>query len=367
VIGKDSANCRWPLFCCDLEQARGWVLQRIQSPERNDGQTAHWALSLGMHATVQKWLDAGIAPLSAAEQRGLEFRLARNQRQAQPHRLLFTTDAWAELTQRWAALLQGGKPVRIALQGGVGDHLQDLSALLPCIRALGKPMVFHLHPSRADPFQRLLSRDAPDVPSSIQSFAREEGVHVLELMALLGETTLQPQTWIHSLGPSSNQQRLLCCWTALGYNDHFSAWSRSVPFPAVLALYQQLIAQGWPPKMIMDISRWRDQEATQLSRLGLERRDPAAGDLLDIADLTEASTAVVSIDTALIHLCAAMGRSATLLLPHFADERWLELLQPGSSYSKHCHVIRQRYFGSWQAEITRLGHQLGAGNPSDPG
>lgn len=367
MINKECADSRWPLFCGDLEQARGWVLQRLQSPEKSDGQTAHWALSLGMHATLQGWLDAGIAPLSAAEQQGLTFRLARNQRQAQPHRLLFTTDAWAELTQRWAALLQGAKPVRIALQGGVGDHLQDLSALLPWIRALGKPVVFHLHPSRADAFRRLLSRDAPDVPSSIQSFAREEGVHVLELMALLGGTTLEPQTWIHSLGPSGNQRRLLCCWTALGCNDPFSAWSRSVPFPAVLAFYQQLIAQEWAPEMIVDISRWRDQEATQLSRLGLERRDPAAGDLLDLADLVGTSTTVVSIDTALIHLCAAMGRSATLLLPHFADERWLELLQPGSSYSKYCHVMQQQHFGCWQAEITRLGHQLGAGNPSEPG
>ena len=63
---------------------------------------------------------------------------------------------------------------------------------------------------------------------------------------------------------------------------------------------------------------------------------------------------VISIDTALIHLCAAMGHSADLLLPRFPDERWFELSNPEHNYGQHLRFHRSTHFGSWSSVMASL-------------
>lgn len=85
--------------------------------------------------------------------------------------------------------------------------------------------------------------------------------------------------------------------------------------------------------------------------------NPSAGNLLDLARVVEKNE-VITIDTALAHLCAAMGRRAIVLLPMFADERWIELYNQGSSYATNLTLLRNQIFGNWRPCIGTLSQIL---------
>ena len=49
---------------------------------------------------------------------------------------------------------------------------------------------------------------------------------------------------------------------------------------------------------------------------------------------------IITIDTALAHLCAVMGSTATLLLNYIPDERWKELHQNKNCYGKYLILLK---------------------------
>ena len=336
--------------------------QRLTTATAETGQIAHWGLSLGLQGTIEAWLEQSPEQLNSHQERGLRFRIARNHHQPNAHQILLGASRLETLQQRWQAIEPSEEPIRIVLQGGLGDHLQDLSALLPWLRVRQHPVQLGLTPIRANQFSRLLQAAGCEHLLAPTDSPAATDLHILEVIALVGSTTLQPQAWIPRQASAMPQAGLVCCWTAVGTDDPFSAWSRSVPFCQVLELYRTLLANGWTAASIVDLSRWRPWEAEQLRQLGLQLVDPARGDVLDLTQQVSGASTVVSIDTALPHLCAAMGRPVWLLLPQFSDERWVELLQPGTSYSQHCQVIRQQQHGCWRGALDRLSRMLRSKN-----
>ena len=339
--------------------------QQLRNQSINPCQGTHWALSLGLREVVAQWLDEGAEGLTAEQRRGLLFRITRKADPLKAYPKLFSASGLESLHQRWEQLNRGTRPIAIALQGGIGDHLQDLSTLMPLLRSGEQGFRVHLAPERMAQLGRLLQNIAGDVETCCDGFPPSQGLHVLEMMAVLGSQERQPQVWISANTSRLARHRLLCCWTAQGQGDRFSSWSRSVPFAAVLGLYQTLVARGWEPHTIVDITTWKPWEAAALRRLGVQRVDPADGDVQNLAELAQSCNQVISIDTALVHLCAAMGNSVHLLLPKFCDERWVELLQPGSSYARCCRVWRQEEFACWQAPLQQL--QAVISQPGNPG
>ena len=164
--------------------------------------------------------------------------------------------------------------------------------------------------------------------------------------------------WIKASAPHP-AARLVCCWRAAGQDDRLSIHLRSLPHAVVQGFYRQLLAHGWQAQQIVDITAWKRWERAALTTLGIRRHDPATGDVHDLARLV-AGAQVISIDTALVHLCAAMGQPVQLLLPLFADERWVELLAPGHSYATWVQVWRQRRYGDWAEVLSRLSRSAAA-------
>ena len=342
------------MFSDDLELARAWIQQQMRGAARDQGQLAHWALSLGLTEVVAARLSDGAQGLSTEQQRGLAFRITRKAGASKTHQQLFTALALESLQQRWEKLSEGKDRIAIALHGGIGDYLQDISTLMNLLRIKKHRLRLHLAPERMAQFRRVLALNGEHLQISDQALLLSEGLHVVELMALLGSETLLPQTWLQPPRPRTRNYQLLCCWRAQGQKDPFSSWSRSVPFTAVQELYQALVSSGLGPHTIVDITAWKPWETAALRQLGVHLVDPADGDVLDLAELVHSCSQVISIDTALVHLCAAMGDSVHLLLPKFYDERWVELLQSGSSYAHCCKVWRQEEFGCWKAPLQQL-------------
>ena len=131
--------------------------------------------------------------------------------------------------------------------------------------------------------------------------------------------------WIPTETTNPDPHRMVCCWRAKGRGSSLSAHSRSVPFPLVHSFYQRLMERK-PQTTIVDITAWQPWEMQRFQQLGVTLQNPVDLGLTGLVNLCRGRR-VISIDTALIHLCAAMGHAADLLLPRFPDERWVELSQ----------------------------------------
>ena len=96
----------------------------------------------------------------------------------------------------------------------------------------------------------------------------------------------------------------------------------------------------------------------KLLELGIRLYDPTCGNVNDLAALAASHRQVISIDTALVHLCAVNNIKANLLLTLFPDRRWNFLLKKGSYYAKNLTVFQQERFGNWSSTIEGLSQSI---------
>ncbi len=90
-------------------------------------------------------------------------------------------------------------------------------------------------------------------------------------------------------------------------------------------------------------------------------------DFSDTAALISAMDVVVSVDTAVAHLCGALAKPVWMLLSYSADFRWL-LDRPDSPWYPTAILFRQRAPGDWSGAIREVLDRLAAlGEPAGAG
>jgi hypothetical protein len=280
----------------------------------------------------------------------LRFRLARQRGLANPYgelvpdELQSHTQAAVEQHQRSASELP------VSLNGGLGDHLEALCLLLPWAQQNDVKLKIHTSPSRADQFKRVLE---PIPGLRLGGTGAPGAIPAMALRRLICSQASPPKykAWIPATQARWVKHNWLFCWRAAGAGDPFSAHCRSVPFSEVFEFYEQL--KTATNQAIIDMSQWNPWEESQLQRLGIQLHDPCKGDLADLVALIQ-HCQVISIDSALAHLCAAMGYNATVLLPRFPDERWVELHQPQHCYGQMLTTIQKWDFTSWRITMEKL-------------
>ena len=150
----------------------------------------------------------------------------------------------------------------------------------------------------------------------------------------------------------SEETQGTCCWKAKGEDNPLSAYVRSVPFSQVLGYYKTM--QELDPKLtLVDISDWKTGETTILKKLGVKCLNPREMGIQGLIQ-TCRNKKIITIDTALAHLCAVMGTNATLLLNYIPDERWKELHQFGNCYGKYLTILQQTQFCNWEDTLSSL-------------
>jgi hypothetical protein len=80
-------------------------------------------------------------------------------------------------------------------------------------------------------------------------------------------------------------------------------------------------------------------------------------DLSDAAALCDCLDLVISVDTSVAHLSAALGRETWILLPFSADWRWL-LDRDDSPWYPTAKLYRQERSGDWSGVLRRVGGDL---------
>ena len=100
------------------------------------------------------------------------------------------------------------------------------------------------------------------------------------------------------------------------------------------------------------------QDRALLARVpSVTLHDGKLHDFLDTAALIAQLDLVISIDTAVAHLSAAMGKPTWLMLPYASDYRW-GLGQGSSPWYPHARLFRQPAPGDWMDVAARVESEL---------
>jgi len=153
------------------------------------------------------------------------------------------------------------------------------------------------------------------------------------------------QYWQSKLGPRQ-KPRLGLVWS--GSAKHKNDWRRSLSLQNLLASI---------PEGFQCISLQKEVRQTDLDIL-TARQDvlhfgPALLDFEDTAALCELVDVVVSVDTSVLHLAAALGRPTWALLAYSPDWRWL-LDRSDSPWYPSVKLFRQHASGDWAGLLQDL-------------
>lgn len=93
-------------------------------------------------------------------------------------------------------------------------------------------------------------------------------------------------------------------------------------------------------------------------RPALTDLSPSLGDWADTAQIIAQLDLVISVDTAVAHLAAAMGKPCWILVSENADWRWL-LSREDSPWYPGVRLFRQEQADAWEPVVARAATQLG--------
>jgi hypothetical protein len=156
-------------------------------------------------------------------------------------------------------------------------------------------------------------------------------------------------TWRERLG-SLPSPRIAVAWS--GSADHANDRNRSIAFERFGPL---LAGQG----SVVSIQReLRAGDADALARLpNVTHVGDALADFEDTAAVLALADLVISVDTSVVHLAGAMGRTVWVLVPFQPDWRWL-LNREVTPWYPTVRLFRQPRPGDWESVIGRVREEL---------
>ena len=157
--------------------------------------------------------------------------------------------------------------------------------------------------------------------------------------------------WQQRLG-SRRRLRVGVSWS--GRKDTWIHQHKSVPFGQIVNLIQACPEYQW-----VNLQIDCDAEESQiLQELGVGTYPGTITCMADSAALIMCMDVVISVDTAVSHLAAALGKSTWVMLNQYGqDWRWL-LNRADSPWYPSVKLFRQPTMGNWGPVITQITRQL---------
>ena len=157
--------------------------------------------------------------------------------------------------------------------------------------------------------------------------------------------------WLKLLGPKK-RMRVGFSWS--GRRDAWLNNHKGMPFETMLELIKNNPHYEWI-NLQVDVTAEEDQA---LADAGVTRYPGSVQSFADTAGLIAALDVVLSVDTAVAHLAAAMGRPTWLMLQWFAtDWRWM-LDRDSSPWYSTLRIFRQPSMGDWTSVTKKIEQYL---------
>jgi hypothetical protein len=167
---------------------------------------------------------------------------------------------------------------------------------------------------------------------------------------LNADRTLERE-WLERLG-AKTRMRIGISWS--GRRDAWLNRHKGIPFEVILAFVQMHPQYQWINLQI-DAT---DEESAALSAAGVTLYPGTIRGFQDTAALMAHCDIVLSVDTAIAHLGAALGRPTWIMLQRFGVcWRWL-LNRDDSPWYATARLFRQPDFGRWDLVLARVSQFL---------
>lgn len=157
--------------------------------------------------------------------------------------------------------------------------------------------------------------------------------------------------WLKLLGPKK-RMRVGFSWS--GRRDAWLNRHKGVPFETMLTMVKNNPQYEWI-NLQVDATAEEDQA---LADAGVTRYPGSVQSFADTAALINCLDVVISVDTAITHLAAAMGRPTWLMLQWFAtDWRWM-LDRDSNPWYPTVRIFRQPSMGDWTTVTKKIEQYL---------
>lgn len=268
---------------------------------------------------------------------------------------------------RW----QGVEPIdgrTILLYGeqGLGDALQ-FCRYVPLVAQLGARVILEVHAplltllADLPGVSQVLSRGSPlpgfDFQAPLMSMAhafKSTPDSIPQAHRYLTSDPGKQAEWERKLGPA--RPRIGLAWS--GNPAHAGDARRSIALERLL----EALPVGFRYVSLQKVVRDPDLAALR-SRPDLAHFGDELHDFSDTAALCECMDVVVSVDTSVAHLAAALGKPTWILLSSVPDWRWL-LGRDDSPWYRSVTLQRRRPGQSWDPVLQRLAGDLREAYPA---
>lgn len=156
-------------------------------------------------------------------------------------------------------------------------------------------------------------------------------------------------SWKEKLG-SSTKKRVGVVWS--GNSNHTADKFRSIPFEK----FSNLICRDVGFYSLQKEIRTTDQESFEKC-VDIIDLSSDFYDFVETAGLIHHLDLVITVDTSVAHLAAAMGKPVWILLPHTPDWRWL-LERKDSPWYPSVTLFRQSTHGNWDQVLDEVAARL---------
>jgi hypothetical protein len=264
---------------------------------------------------------------------------------------------------RWAGQDLRDKAILVIGEQGHGDNIQFMRFLFN-LHAAGARVLFQV----TDGLIPMLSGSNvvhwvgrySDTPPEFDYW-----IPIMSLPGILGITTENLpkvvsylnahqdlfQQWQQRLGPKK-RMRVGFCWS--GRKDNWLNTHKGMPFDQMMQLVKNNPTYEWV-NLQVDAS---DEEDAVLAALGVTRYPGTIGSFADTAALIAHMDVVLSVDTSIAHLSAALGRPTWLMLNWFAPcWRWM-LNRDSSPWYSSMRIFRQPAQDDWTSVTKKIEQYL---------
>lgn len=256
-----------------------------------------------------------------------------------------------------------GRTILLYAEQGLGDTLQ-FCRYAPQVAALGAKVILEVQAPLKKLMQSLVGGQIQVIAKGSYPMPTFDCRCPLMSLPLALKTTLDNvpsplsylsadkglvKTWGERLGHKT-RPRVGIVWS--GNAAHRNNLNRSMPLATMLAalppgLDVYVLQKDIHPD---DLATLQAQDAVTYLPAALQSFD-------DTAALIEHLDLVISIDTSIAHLAAALGKPTWILLSVMQDWRWL-LDRHDSPWYASARLFRQSTWGQWTEPLSALGHAL---------
>ena len=268
-------------------------------------------------------------------------------------------DALPRLPQpRWTGQDLTNKTILVVGEQGLGDTIQ-FSRFTSTLKQMGAQVVLVVDATMVS----LFGPDTVAFGDVLPNF--DYWTPVMSIPGVLGltlENLASPLSYIRTDAGSISEwqkrlglrHRLRVGFSWAGRRDTWIHQHKSLPFGQIVNLIKSNPNCQWINLQI-DAT---EEESQLLDQLGCTTYPGTIHNMADSAALISCMDVVVSVDTAVSHLAAAMGRPTWIMLNHYGtDWRWL-LNRADSPWYPTVRLFRQPSIGNWGPVVTQISKHL---------